>query len=204
MSGGRMRVRYPVIVEGRYDKGTLAQVIDAPIITTGGFSIFNSREKQALIRRLAARGGIILLTDSDGGGKQIRSFVAGLVPPERLHHLYIPEVRGKERRKRAPSKAGFLGVEGMERETLERLFAPFAEGRDVSKKAPNGAAPITKLDFFDDGLSGGTDAAARRDALAARFALPHGMSAKALIEALNLLASREEYCAAVAELFGAR
>lgn len=203
MRGERIRVRYPVIVEGRYDKSTLAQVIDAPIITTGGFAIFNSAEKQSLIRRLAERGGIILLTDSDGGGRQIRSFVAGIVPREKLHQLYIPEVRGKERRKAAPSKAGFLGVEGMEREVLERLFAPFAIGEGVSNNsAKNGGEMITKLELFEDGLSGGRDAAAKRDLLAAHFELPRGMSAGALVEALNILASREEYRAALAKLFG--
>lgn len=199
----RIRVRYPVIVEGRYDKSTLAQVIDAPIITTGGFAIFNSAEKQSLIRRLAERGGIILLTDSDGGGRQIRSFVAGIVPREKLHQLYIPEVRGKERRKAAPSKAGFLGVEGMEREVLERLFAPFAITTDgvSNNSAKSGDEMITKLDFFEDGLSGGRDAAAKRDLLAAHFELPRGMSAGALVEALNLLASREEYRVAMDALF---
>ncbi len=202
MKDERIHVRYPVIVEGRYDKSTLAQVIDAPIITTGGFAIFNSAEKQSLIRRLAERGGIILLTDSDGGGRQIRSFVAGIVPRDKLHQLYIPEVRGKERRKSAPSKAGFLGVEGMEREVLERLFAPFAIADGVSNNSTKiGDEMITKLDFFEDGLSGGRDAAAKRDLLAAHFELPRGMSAGALVEALNLFASREEYRAATDALF---
>jgi len=112
------RIKLPIIVEGRYDKSKISSIFDATVITTGGFAIFNSKEKRALIKKLAERGGIILLTDSDAGGVQIRSYLSGILPKDRIFHLYIPEVEGKERRKRAPSKAGLLGVEGMDAESL--------------------------------------------------------------------------------------
>ena len=118
----RIKISLPIIVEGRYDKSTLAGFIDAQIITTGGFSIFNNKEKQTLIRRIG-QNGIIVLTDSDGGGKQIRSFLSGIIPQDKLHNLYIPKVEGKESRKRKPSASGTLGVEGMEKEVLLRLLA---------------------------------------------------------------------------------
>ncbi len=187
----KINISYPVIVEGKYDKNTLLQVINATVITTGGFSIFNSREKQGLIKKLAERGGIILLTDSDGGGVQIRRFLHSILPPERVHNLYIPSIAGKEKRKARPSRAGTLGVEGMERELLEGLFLPFSD-----EKLPNSQKnEITKLDFFEAGLSGGANAVQKRDALALRFGLPRGMSANALIEALNILSCREEFFA---------
>ena len=113
----KIKISLPIIVEGRYDKSTLSGFIDATIITTGGFSIFNNKEKQALIRRIG-EGGIIVLTDSDGGGKQIRKFLAGILPSDKIHNLYIPKIEGKESRKRKPSASGNLGVEGMEKEVL--------------------------------------------------------------------------------------
>ena len=129
----RVKISLPIIVEGRYDKSALSGFLDATIITTGGFSIFNNKEKQALIRRIA-KNGIIILTDSDGGGKQIRKFLSGILPPDRIHNLYIPKVEGKESRKRKPSKSGTLGVEGMEKETILRLLAPFIDGKNEQKK----------------------------------------------------------------------
>ena len=120
----KKKISLPIIVEGKYDKNTLSQIFDAHIITLGGFSVFNSKEKQLLIKRLA-KDGVILMTDSDGGGKQIRSFLLGILPSDKVKNVYIPKLEGKEKRKDKPSKSGLLGVEGMSRETLERLLLPF-------------------------------------------------------------------------------
>ena len=197
----RLIIDIPVVVEGKYDKNTLLGIIDATVITTGGFSVFNSKEKRNLIMRLAEKGGIILLTDSDGGGSQIRKFLLGILPREKVYNLYIPKIEGKEKRKDKASKAGFLGVEGMKREVIEKLFAPFAKSGGVSQISSNSERKmITKLDFFEDGLSGGSDASEKRDALAAHFDLPSGMTAKALLEALNILSSYEEYKEAVSKV----
>ena len=130
----RLKIMYPVIVEGKYDKNTLLQIIDTTVITTGGFSVFNSHEKKNLITRLAEKGGIIVLTDSDSGGNQIRRFIQGIVPKDKIFNLYTPEIKGKERRKKTASKSGNLGVEGMNRAVLEKLFQPFVITEDVSEK----------------------------------------------------------------------
>ena len=198
----KLRIDLPVIVEGKYDKNTLLQIIDASIITTGGFSVFNSKEKRSLILRLAEKGGVILLTDSDAGGAQIRKFLLGILPREKVYNLYIPHIEGKERRKDKASKSGLLGVEGMERAVIEKLFAPFATQGGVLRKNPiSERKMITKLDFFEDGLSGGPDATKRRDAVAAHFDLPSGMTANALLEALNIVTGLEEYKRLVCEIF---
>ena len=197
----KMKISLPIIVEGRYDKSTLSSIIDAKIITTGGFSLFNSSEKKALIKKLAEKKGIILLTDSDAGGRQIRSFLMGFLPSDKIFNLYIPEVEGKEKRKKTASKEGLLGVEGMTRETLEKLLKPFAckdpceEKHDIEDRKT-----ITKLDFFSDGLSGGENSQKQREILAKRLDLPKNMSAKAMIDAINLLYSYDEYKAAIASV----
>lgn len=198
----KLRIKLPIIVEGRYDKNTISQIFDAHILTTEGFGIFNSKQKQALIRRLG-EGGIILLTDPDGGGKQIRSFLNGILPKDKIYNVYVPRVKGKERRKSAPSKAGLLGVEGMDRETLTRALAPFidAEGRAEFEREGAGKM-ITKVDLFLDGLSGSESSAARRAALAESYSLPPDMSANALLEALNLISCREEYKERIGLLYG--
>ncbi len=183
----RLKISLPIIVEGRYDKSTLAGFADATVITTDGFAVFNNKEKQALIRRLCSDGAIIL-TDSDGGGRQIRSFLSGIVPSDKLHNLYIPKIDGKERRKRTPSAAGTLGVEGMSREVLERLLAPFATDAPTQKPSQ-----ISKTDFFLDGLSGGENSSAKRAELARLASLPEDMSANALLEAMNLLYGYDGY-----------
>ena len=184
----KIKVKFPIIVEGRYDKSTLSSIIDGTVITTGGFGIFNSEEKKALIRRLG-ENGIILLTDSDGGGRQIRSFISGLLPKEKIHHLYIPEIEGKEKRKRARSKAGLLGVEGMSREVIERLFLPFSsDGEPPCEKHI-----LTKTEFYLDGFSGRENSSEKRDKLSLALELPRGLSQNALIEAINLLGLYEKY-----------
>ncbi len=198
----RKRIALPIIVEGRYDKSVISSLFDATVITTGGFSVFNSKEKQALIRKLAERGGVILLTDSDGGGIQIRSFLSGIIPKDKLYHIYIPRIEGKEKRKKSRSKAGFLGVEGMEREVLEKLLSPFiSDGACNENKQKSEEKILTKLDFFKDGLSGGDSSSLMRARLAKRLGLPPDMSAKAMIEAINLLYGYSEYEKIRDELF---
>ena len=188
----KIKISLPIIVEGRYDKSALSGFIDANIITTDGFSIFNDKEKQALIRRVA-KNGIIILTDSDGGGKQIRKFLAGILPPDKIHNLYIPQIEGKERRKRKPSKSGTLGVEGMNREVIIRLLTPFIGDGEMKK---DGKA-ITKTDFFLDGLTGCEGATENRRKLCEHLDLPNDMTPNALLEALNLLYTYDEYKHAV-------
>ena len=191
----RLRISLPVIVEGKYDKNTLSQILEATVLTTDGFAIFNSKEKQALLRRLCADGAIVL-TDSDGGGQQIRAFLSSILPKESIYPLYIPKIPGKERRKSAPSKSGTLGVEGMEADLLYELFLPLSGG-EIRKKGP----PITKTDFFVCGLTGAENASLRRDALALSLHLPDKMGATPLLSAVNLLLSREEFFSAVREIF---
>ena len=196
----KKRIRLPIIVEGKYDKNTLCQIFDAHIVTLGGFSVFNSKEKQKLVKKLA-KDGIIILTDSDGGGKQIRSFLLGILPPDKVKNVYIPKTEGKEKRKDKPSKAGLLGVEGMSREVLEKILAPFIE--DGGRAKLNGEIEekiITNADFFSDGLTGRDGSQNMRAELAKYFDLPDDMTAKALREALNLLVGYDEYKKAVLSL----
>ena len=191
----KLKIDRPVLVEGKYDKITLLSIIDANVIPLGGFSVFNSEQTKKLIMKLAEKSELILLTDPDGGGRQIRSFVLSLLPKDRVHQLHIPALEGKESRKKRPSRSGTLGVEGMSREVIERLFMPFVGG---CRKNPD---PISSLDLYRDGLSGGEGSATRRQMLARRLDLPTDLSSKALLEAINLLITRAEYEAAVAELF---
>ena len=182
----KKKITLPIIVEGKYDKNTLSQIFDCTVITTGGFSVFNSKEKQLLLRRVCADGAIVL-TDSDGGGKQIRSFLNSILPKEKIHNLYIPKIEGKERRKSAPSKAGTLGVEGMSREVLERVFAPFLADTKNEVLPAKSAKMITKVDFFEQKLTGSPNSSDRRRTLCRLAELPDDMTPNALLEALNLL-----------------
>ena len=191
----KLVVDRPVIVEGKYDKNTLSQVIDAVIVPVGGFSVFHKTELKALLKRLAEEKGIIVLTDSDGGGKQIRGYLSQILPKEKVTHLYIPKVEGKEQRKDKASKARLLGVEGMDAALLRTLFAPFA-----ADAAPKATVALTKARFYADGFSGKENSAARRDALAAAFALPAGMTPNALLAALNVIATREEFLQKATEI----
>ena len=188
----KLSIPYPVVVEGKYDKIRLSNIIDAQIIVTDGFGIFRKEEKRLLLRRLSAASPLIVLTDSDGGGKVIRAHLSGLLPKDRIIPLYIPQIRGKEHRKEKPSAAGTLGVEGMEDSLLYDLFLPYAsQGGDPLTRAKEN--PLSKVDFYEDGLTGGANSTQKRDELAARVGLPAGMSANALLEALKLLISYEEY-----------
>ena len=186
-----------MIVEGRYDKIRLSNILEAQIIPTDGFGLFRREEKRILLRRLAEASPLIVLTDSDGGGKIIRSHLAGMIPRDRLIQLYIPEVKGKERRKPKPSAAGTLGVEGMDDDLLYDLFLPYAAANTADTLARTAENPLSKVDLYEDGLTGGADSAARRDELATRLGLPTGMSANAFLAALRLLVSYEDYLALV-------
>lgn len=182
------KVKEVIVVEGRYDKNTLSQVVDATIVTLGGFSVFNDKEKLAFLRRLAEKQGLIVLTDSDGAGFVIRNYLKGALPKDQVKQAYIPDVHGKERRKRAPGKEGKLGVEGMKPdvllEALRRCGATFLD--EAGESSPD-KAPITKADLFELGLTGGLDSAAKRKALLKRLDLPEHLTANGLLEALNLL-----------------
>ncbi len=186
------KMKEVIVVEGRYDKNTLSQVVDATIVTLGGFSVFNDREKLAFLRRLAEKQGLIVLTDSDGAGFVIRNYLKGALPKDRVKQAYIPDVQGKERRKRRSGKEGKLGVEGMRSEVLiealRRAGATFLDGEE----APPAGVPLTKADLFELGLTGGRDSASRREALLKQLDLPEHLTANGLLEALNLLYSREE------------
>ena len=196
----RIEISLPIIVEGKYDKSTLLSIFDTTVVTLGGFGIFNSKEKQALIKKLAV-GGIIVLTDSDGAGKQIRSFLNGIVPKDKIYNLYIPKIEGKERRKSSPSKEGYLGVEGMSREELVRILSPFIlNNRDDGERLAKTRENITKVDFYRDKLTGFENSSIRRDELAKQFDLPSGMTSNALLDALNIIVTREEYTEAVKKL----
>ena len=196
------RVREALVVEGRYDKNTLSQVVDAVILETAGFGVFKDQERLALLRRLAQQRGIIVLTDSDGAGFVIRNFLKGAIPPEQVKHAYIPDIRGKERRKRAPGKEGKLGVEGMPPqlllEALERAGATFLDGD--GPRSPRGE--LTPAQLYVLGLTGRPDSAQRRQALLKRLDLPEHMSAKALLTVLNALYTSDEVIQLVQTLPG--
>ena len=187
-----VKIREAIVVEGRYDKNTLSQVVDAPILQTDGFSIMKDREQLELLRRVAKKRGLIIFTDSDGAGFVIRNYLKGAISADQLKHAYIPDIVGKERRKSAPGKEGKLGVEGMSPETilscLQRAGATI-EGETKEERLPQ----ITKLDLCQVGLSGGVDSKAKRLALLKQLELPEHMSANAMLQALNLLYTKEEF-----------
>ena len=180
-----VKIREAILVEGRYDKNTLAQIVDAPILETAGFGIFKDKKQLALLRQVAEKRGLIVFTDSDGAGFVIRNHIKSAIPGKYLKHAYIPDIYGKERRKAAPGKEGKLGVEGMTRDVILealRQCGATIEGEEV----PAGNA-ITKQDLMELGLSGGADASAKRLALLKKLNLPEHMSANAMLQALNLL-----------------
>ena len=193
-----VKIREAIVVEGRYDKNTLSQIVDAPIFQTDGFGIFRDREKMRLLRRAAERLGLIIFTDSDGAGFVIRNHIKSAIPEKYLKHAYIPDIPGKEKRKAAPGKEGKLGVEGMKPEiileALRRAGATFDDGQ-----AP-AAGGITKQNMMELGLSGGPDSSAKRKKLIKALDFPEHLSANALLQALNLLYSLDELKAAVAAL----
>ena len=185
------RIEEVIVVEGRYDKNTLLQAVDATVVETGGFSVFNDREKLAFLRKLAQKRGLILLTDSDGAGFVIRNYLKGAIPKEQVKQAYIPDIPGKERRKRKAGKEGKLGVEGM---TPEILLQALRRGGAtfVGEAAPSAAVPITKADLLDRGLIG-PGSTQKRQQLLKNLELPEHLTPNALLETLNLLMSREEF-----------
>ena len=185
-----LKIPYPIVVEGKYDRERLNCVLDAQIIKTDGFGIFKKSEKLALLRALSAKTKIIVLSDSDGAGKVIRSHISSAIPKDRLIHLYIPKIEGKEKRKAEPSKEGTLGVEGMTQELLYSLFAPYADDSAVKRME---SSQINKIAFYEAGLSGGQDSAQKRDAFASKLGLPSGMTANALLAATVMLIDYEKF-----------
>lgn len=186
-----LKIREAIVVEGRYDKNTLAQIVDAPILETKGFGLFKDPKQLELLRSVAKKRGLIVLTDSDGAGFVIRNHIKSAIAAKYLKHAYIPDVAGKEKRKAAPGKEGKLGVEGMSPEVL--LAALKNAGATIEgESTARGNDQITKQDFVEFGLSGGPNASERRKRLQNRLHLPEHMSANALLQALNLLLSREE------------
>lgn len=193
----KIRVRPVILVEGKYDKIKLESLVDGFILTTDGFGIFADKERLELIRRLAAARGVLVLTDSDGAGFVIRNYLSGVLPPEQVRHAYIPDLFGKEKRKRTPSKEGKLGVEGMNRATLlNALRRAGVTGDAASADAPK----VTKLDLFEDGFSGGENSARLRSRLLSALDLPQRMSANAMLQAINSFLDYDEYKALAARL----
>ena len=188
----KLRLRCPVAVEGKYDKIRLANIVETPILVLGGFSVFNDGEKKALLRRICAGSGLILLTDSDRAGAFLRAKLKGMLPAGetagKLYQVYAPMREGKEARKKAPSADGLLGVEGIDDETLYALLAPFA-----NEEAEPMGAKISKAQWYADGFSGGEGSAEKRRRLAGALDLPENLSSGALLEAVNLLCSGEAY-----------
>lgn len=184
-------VKEVIVVEGRYDRNTLSQVFDAVIVETSGFGVFNDREKLALLRRLAEARGLVVLTDSDGAGFVIRNFLKGAIDPALVKQAYIPDIAGRERRKRAPSKEGKLGVEGMKPEAL--IEALRRAGATLGGEEPaRRAGGITKATLYELGLSGGPGSAEKRRALLKELDLPEKLSANALLDVLNALYTEAE------------
>lgn len=192
-----IKISQAIVVEGRYDKNTLSQIVDAPIFETSGFHIMKDKATQALLRRMAMERGLIVFTDSDGGGFVIRNFLKQIIPAQYLFHAYIPDIYGKEKRKSTPGKEGKLGLEGMSREVilnaLENCGANFH---------PNEKQPITKQHLFALGLSGQANSSILRKQLLKKLELPEHMSANAMLQALDVLYSPEELADILKELPG--
>lgn len=193
-----VKIKEAIVVEGRYDKNTLSQIVDAPILETSGFGIFKDKQQMALLRRVARTRGLIVFTDSDGAGFVIRNHIKSAIPGKYLKHAYIPDIMGKERRKAAPGKEGKLGVEGMSREII--LEALRRSGATIEGSEAPENRQITKQDLVALGLSGGPDAGAKRLTLLKKLNLPERMSPNAMLQALNLLYSLEELSSIMEEL----
>lgn len=181
-----VKIRQAIVVEGRYDKNTLSQIVDATILETSGFGIMHDKQQLSLLRRVARSRGLIVFTDSDGAGFVIRNFLKSAIAPEFLLHAYIPDVYGKEKRKQTAGKEGKLGVEGMPPdvilECLRRAGAQFEDEQPVTV-----SQPITKQNLMELGLSGGKDSSQRRAQLLQKLEFPQHMSSNAMLQALNLL-----------------
>ena len=194
-----VKIKEAIVVEGRYDKNTLSQIVDAPILETAGFGIFKDKQQMALLRRVAETRGLIVFTDPDGAGFVIRNHIKSAIPSRYLKHAYIPDIYGKERRKAAPGKEGKLGVEGMTPEVIVDALRRAGATLEGESAAPGNQ--ITKQDLMELGLSGGADASAKRLALLKKLGFPEHMSANAMLQALNLLYSLDELNELVKELW---
>ena len=193
-----VKIKEAILVEGRYDKNTLSQIVDAPILETSGFGIFKDKKQMLLLRQVAEKRGLIVFTDADGAGFVIRNHVKSAIPGKFLKHAYTPDIFGKERRKDKAGKEGKLGVEGMKPEII--LEALRKAGATIEGEKPSASNAITKQDLMDLGLSGGADSSAKRLALLKKLNLPEHMSANAMLQALNLLYSLEELERIVSEI----
>ena len=185
-----VKIKEAIVVEGRYDKNTLSQILDAPILETSGFGIFKDKQQMALLRRIAETRGLIVFTDSDGAGFVIRNHIKSAIPGKYLKHAYIPDIYGKEKRKAAPGKEGKLGVEGMTKEVILEALRRAGATIEGAQSVP--VRQITKQDLMELGLSGTADASERRLRLLKKLNLPEHMSPNAMLQALNLLYSLEE------------
>lgn len=193
-----LKIREAIVVEGRYDKNTLSQVVDAPIFMTNGFGIMKDKAQLELLRQVAQRRGLIVFTDADGAGFVIRNFLKGAIPAQQLKHAYIPDVYGKERRKSAPGKEGKLGVEGMPPEVIKDcLSRAGATIEGEGSLAPS--MQITKQDFANLGLSGGLSSSQKRKKILKVMNMPEHMSSNAMLQAVNLLYTKEEFVRLVME-----
>ncbi len=182
----KIKISRAILVEGKYDKILLERFVDANIFTTGGFSVFSSKERAALLRKIAEKQGIIILTDSDPAGFVIRNKLKGMLPVDKVINIYAPAIFGKEKRKAHPSKAGIVGVEGLDIEVLKNLFAKSGVISDDSIPLKE-TCTYTKADLYEAGLCGKTDSSEMRDALCKKHGLPCGMTPNALLEAINIL-----------------
>ena len=194
-----IKIREAIVVEGRYDKNTLSQIVDAPILETSGFGIMKDKAQLSLLRKVADTRGLIVFTDSDGAGFVIRNFLKGAIPNAYLKHAYIPDIAGKERRKAAPGKEGKLGVEGMTPEVILQCLVR-AGATLEGENAPASCNELTKTDLAELGLSGGADSKAKRLALQRKLNLPEHMSSNALLQVLNLLYTKDEICSILEDL----
>lgn len=184
-----------LIVEGHYDQIKLQSLIHATVIPTNGFRIFSDPEKKAMLRRLAAERGLVILTDSDRGGFRIRGYLKGIIPQEQVKHAYIPELKGKEKRKDKPGKEGLLGVEGVPAQVI--LDALCRAGCTFEEETPPAHAIFTRLRFYEDGLFGGSDSARLRSGFLKELGLPQKLTVSSLLDILNRSGTEEEYARAL-------
>ncbi len=194
-----IKVDRPIIVEGKYDKITLENVVDALIIPTDGFGIFKNKEKCEMIRALASRKGLIVMTDSDEAGSVIRGYIKKIAGNCDIINVYVPCLSGKEKRKTKPSKQGLLGVEGMTKDVIEKALL---KSGVLFSKEKNDTEKITKLDLFEAGLSGGGDSKAKRQSFLSLIGLPKTLSANAMLDVLNNIYSLKEFWAVVGKWHG--
>jgi len=194
-----LKIKEAIVVEGRYDKNTLSQIVDAPILETSGFGIMKDKQQLNLLRKVAKTRGLIVFTDSDGAGFVIRNFLKGAIEPKYLRHAYIPDIPGKEKRKAAPGKEGKLGVEGMTPQVIENALRK-AGATVLGEELVRSAGNITKQDMMELGLSGGAGSSVLRKQLLKKLDLPEHMSANARLQAVNLLYTLDELRAIVPQL----